>query len=326
MRTETISIIGLGREGASIGLAIKGSNLEVRVIGHDRDSDRARDAMKAGAVDQVERNLGNAASAAEILVLTVPASELELNLKVIGEIVRSETLVLDLSRGKAAGLKWAETYLQQGHYVGASLALSVGALFDGRVGPEAASAGLFHDSVLCLMPSPKANPKAVETAVNLGYVLGAQPYFVDTQEFDSLAQGIETTPGLLAAAMFSAIHKATGWRDMLRFAGLPFAQITQPLAAGPEIAQLALDNQVASLRWLDALLEELSLVRRWIHEGESELLAAALTELDTQREKWLHERAKNDWIEVTTPRYEGPSFTQQMLGGLAPGRDRDKPS
>lgn len=325
MKAETISIIGLGREGASIGLGIKGSALEVQILGHDRDYNRARDALKAGAIDQIRRNLGNAASAADILILTVPASELETALQVIGSVVGSQTLVLDLSGRKAAALRWAEAYMRQGHYVGARLAITAAMLFDSRVGPEAASADLYKDSVFCLMPSPNAEPKAVETAVNLGYVLGAKPYFIDATEFDSLVQGVESTPGLLAAAMFSAVHKSTGWRDLLRFSGLPFAQITQPLNAGPDIAHLALEDKEATLRWLDALLDELKLVRRWIHEGEGELLAATLTELEAQREAWLQQRTQNDWVEVSTPRFEGPSFTEQMLGGLARRGNREEP-
>ena len=35
MRTQTITIIGLDRVGASIGLALKNSSLDATVIGHD---------------------------------------------------------------------------------------------------------------------------------------------------------------------------------------------------------------------------------------------------------------------------------------------------
>jgi prephenate dehydrogenase len=323
MKTQTITIIGLDRVGASVALALQASSLEVTIVGHDRDIALASQAQKAGTIDKAERNLPRAAEAADILVLTVPVIELEETLAAVGDVLQTHTLVLDLAGWKGAGLKWARTYLQQGHYVGASLVLSAAALTDSRTSSEAASADLFKDSVFCVMPSAKAEPKAVETAVNFGHLLGAVPYFVDAMEYDSLVQGLETVPGLIAAAMFSAVRKSTGWRDMLRFAGLPFAQSTQPLGDGSTVAHLAMGNKEATLRWLDVLIEELRQVRRWLLDGEEELLSALLVDLSLQREKWLHERSENNWIEIKAPDVEGPSFTQQMLGGFV-SRGGDK--
>ncbi|MBK7180086.1 MAG: prephenate dehydrogenase/arogenate dehydrogenase family protein [Chloroflexi bacterium] len=227
MKAQNVSIIGLGRLGASIGLAVKKSSATMTVIGHDRNQDVAKIAQSpVGAVDKVEANARNLASRADILVLAVPMSELEPLLSVIGDAIQPHALILDFSSLKQPGLKWAAKYLVQGHYVGASPVLAADWLTDGRVEVEAASADLFKNSIFCLMPSPKADPQAVETAVNFGSLIGAVPYFVDPMEYDSLLQGLEVVPGLLGAAMFRAITQSTGWRDMLRFAGLPFAQTT----------------------------------------------------------------------------------------------------
>jgi prephenate dehydrogenase len=326
MKTQSIAIIGLERVGASIGLALKKSELEVTLIGHDREHSVARQASELGAIDKVHRSLSAAASAADILVLAVPIFDLEHVLTVIGDSVREHTLILDLSGGKALGLRWAEAHLKRGHYVGASLALTAGSLADGRTGPDGARADLFEDTVLCLMPSPKATPKAVETAVSFGHVLGATPFFMDATEYDSLVQGLETVPGLLAAAMFRTVNKATGWRDMLRFAGLPFAQSTQPLTAGVDVAQMAIENKDATLRWLDVLLEELKQMRSWVADEEEEVLTAVLAELAGQREGWLIRRAENNWVEVSAPNFDRRSFTEQMFGGLARRRDRENDS
>jgi prephenate dehydrogenase len=322
MQAQNITIIGMGRIGASVGLALKQRALQVTLIGHDRQRALAQKAKEAlGAVDRVEWNLINAVSAADILVLTVPVSELEDTLRAIGDDLQSHTLVLDLSHMKAAALQWAEQYLEQGHYVGAWPVLAASALADAQAGLETADADLFKNSVFCLMPSAKADPKAVETAVNFGRLLGATPYFMDPMEYDSLVQSVETIPGLMAAALFNAIHKTKGWRDILRFAGLPFAQTTSPLKAGEDIALLALPNKTATLRWLDALLEELQTVRRWLQEGEVEMLTATLEELNRERERWLSERAQNNWVEAKSPPAAGPGIAEQILGRWARGDD-----
>lgn len=316
MKAQTITIIGLDRFGASIGLALKQSSLQLTIVGNDSDGNRTRAAEVAGAIDSSKRNLGSAAAAADILVLAVPFVELEETLRIVGDVVQEHTLVIDLSGLKGPGVAWAKQFMKQGHYVGASLVLSAASLSDGRSDTDLASATLFQNSVMCVMPSVDAEEAAVETAVNFGRLLGASPYFVDIAEYDNLVQGTETLPGLIAAATFGAVHKAGGWRDMLRFAGLPFALTTLPLENGDNTARLALNNKEATLRWLNALIEEMQQVRQWVYEGEEELLAARLESLMLERDRWLRERIKNDWLEAKEPDLGPTGFTGHLFGGL----------
>jgi len=314
METRTITIIGLGRTGASIGLALKQSQLDVTIIGHDADSDAMAQVKELGAVDETQRRLVPAAAGGDIVIIAIPAPEVEGVLQAIGADVQEHALVLDLSNLKGSGESWAERYLERGHFVGASPVLAADALEGVARGIAGARADLFRDSVWCVMPSPTADPKAVETAVNLGRLLGAKPFFLDAAEFDSLVQGVETAPGLLAAAMFRAVTNAAGWRDMLRFAGASFARSTEGLRQGEEVAHLALHDQAATLRWLDALLEELHAVRGWVADGDRERLTALLHDLNDQRERWLFERAENDWEEVPQQDAGPPGLVQRFLG------------
>jgi prephenate dehydrogenase len=321
MKAQTITIVGLDRKTVSIARALKNTTEGLTIVGHDRHRELAQKVKdELGAIDRVEWNLINAAAAADILVLSVALAELENTLLVIGEEVQPHTLVLDLTPSKAQSLRWANKYLKRGHYVGVVPVLSATYLNDGRDEAESATVDMFQNSVFCLMPSPKADPKAVETAVNFGHLLGATPYFVDPMEYDSLAQGIETLPGLMAAALFSALQKSTGWRDMLRFANSSFALSTHPLQQGTDITSLALNDKTATLRWLDAILQELTTIRRMIHEGDREVIDLTLGNLLIQREKWLKERGENNWVEVVGAPVERPSVSEQFLGGWLSGK------
>jgi prephenate dehydrogenase len=323
MKAQTVTVIGMGRLGVSIALAIKATQAGLTVVGHDRVEERTRQAKeKLGAVDKAEWNLINAVSVADILVLAVPVAELESTLSVSGEEVQPHALVLDLSSLKGLGLKWAKKYLRRGHYVGASPVFAAASLADGRDDPLAASADLFKNSVFCLTPSATADPQAVETAVNFGLLLGATPYFVDPLEYDSLIQGVETIPGLLAAALFNTVHQSTGWRDILRFANVPFAMTTQPLSEGVDVVRLAFNDKAATLRWLDALIGEMQAFRRQIAAGESESLSILMEDLWLKREKWLRDRAENNWVEGEMPKVEHRGFAEQMLGGWVAERGK----
>ena len=325
MQTQTITIIGLDRIGASIGLALKNSPLDVTVVGHDPDATKGKIAKETmQAIDQAEWNLVNAARKADILVITAQISDMESIMQLIGSELQSHTLVLDLSNLKRLGLEWAKLHLTQGHYVGAVPVLAAPYLTDGRSDTTTATPDLFKNSAFCLMPSPKADPQAVETAVNFGLLLGALPYFVDPDEYDSLIQGSETLPSLVAVAMFNAMQQATGWRDMLRFASLPFALMTLPLEHDRDIPLLALQDKRATLRWLDAVMEELKAVRRLVYEENDELLTALTEQLSIERQKWLISREKNDWDERKSPPVRPRSMSEHLFGGLARRGDSDE--
>lgn len=314
MKAQTISIIGLGRTGASVGLALKASRLDVTIVGHDKDGDAAKAALNAGAIDGKQWRLVRAATEGDIIILAIPDSEVEGILQAIGQDVPEHALILSLSSLKGPGQRWADRHLQRGHYVGAVAVLAAAALTDGTPGIEGARADLFRDSIFCLMPSPSADPQAVETAVNLGTVLGAKPFFLDADEYDNLVLGVETIPGLLAAALFGAVTTANGWRDMLRFANLPFAQATLPLRDDEALTLRALNDQAATLRWLDEVLTALQDLRRRIAQDDPEQLAAFLQKLSIERERWLHERQENQWEEVVQQNYKPRGMMDHFLG------------
>lgn len=319
MKAQNITLIGLGRMGTALGLAVKG-RLDMGVVGYDADPVLARAALEMGtAVDKIENDLEKAAARADILVITTPISQLEGLLQIVGSLVQPHTLILDFSKLKGPGLKWARQYLKQGHYVGAAPVLAAQWLDDGREANTTAPADLFQNSLLCLMPAPEAQPRAVETAVNFGLAIGAQPYFIDPAEYDNLAQGTETLPGLVAAALFKALQQSTSWRDMLRFAGHSFSLGTLSLGQPEELAFMALNDKAATLRWLEAVVNELNTLRRLLYEDEPQVMTAVLADLSQEREKWLHKRRQNNWDERTMPDLEHPGMFGHMLGGLAPG-------
>lgn len=321
MKAQTVTIIGMGRTGIAIARALRASGTGLTIVGHDRFRELVQTAKdELGVIDKAEWNLVAAAAVADILVLAVPLAELETTLSVIGGEVQPHTLVLDLSVNKSQSQRWAKQHLRQGHYVGVVPVLAAAHLNDGRDGPEAAPADLFLNSIFCLMPSVSADPVAVETAVNFGRLLGATPYFLDPAEYDGLAGGIETLPGLAAAALFSAVQKSTGWRDMLRFANTTFALTTQPLQYGTDITGLALNDKAATLRWLDAYLQELTDLRRLIHSGDQEMIDLTLGNLLIQRERWLRERGENEWAEGIDIQIDRPTVSDQFLGGWLGGK------
>lgn len=321
METNTITIVGMRRTGTSIALALKESALGFSLIGHDSDSDLLREKTVAQAVDRVEADLIKACTPADIIVLAMPMEELQATLNLIGDRIQSHTLVIDLTALKEPGILLAKEHLSNGHYIGARPIFGASTFTDLKTGPDSARADLFQNSVFCVMPSADTDPKAVETAVKFGQLLGAKPYFVDPLEYDLLALGSETMPGLAAVALFRSTTNSTGWRDILRFADLPFAVGTQPMDINTEdLAYLLLNDRAATLRSLDSLMAQFTEIRRYLQEAEPELLAAYLSEMNLARQRWLKERSINDWDEAGMENVEIPSIGEHFLGGFASKR------
>jgi prephenate dehydrogenase len=318
MTTQTITIVGMDRVGVSMALALRASELDLKLIGHDIRHELAQSAQKQyQAIDKAEWNLVNAVRTADLIVLAIPAADQEETLRVIGTELQEQAVVLDMSPLKQRGVKWAKEYMQQGHYVGVQPVLSVAHLADGRSGPEFASADLFQNSLFCLMPGPYVDWAAVETAVNFGKLLGATPYFFDPAEYDNLMQSVETLPGLLAAALFHTVHSRTGWSDIRRFAGWPFALSTLPMQNAAETTHLALNDKLATLTWLNQTVETLQQIQQWIYDEDAEALTKFMKELTEQRQDWLAERAENAWHAENKPEMPPTAgFTEQLLGSL----------
>ena len=316
MKTQTISIIGLDKVGASIGLAVGQANPALQRLGFDGERSRGQQVQARGAVDKALWSLPQVVEPADILILNLPLGEMAGLLAAVAPHVQPHCLLLDLSPLKERGLALAGQYLTRGHYVGIAAVYGAKWLFDGRTDPETAQPDLFQNSLLALTPSPEASPQAVETAVNFGRLLGAQPFFLEAAEYDSLAYALESLPGLLAAALFNALTKSDGWRDRLRLAGPAFAQTTFPLTR-PDLGQLALHDKETTLHWLDNLLAELTAVREQVANGEADIVSAILTEMGREHAAWVAERQANEWDDQ--PPIERVTLGQQLLGGLAPG-------
>ena len=74
MSTFTITIVGTGVIGTSLGLALKQKDESLRLVAHDKDLGNAKAAAKLGAFDKVEWNLINACDQADLIMLAIPLS------------------------------------------------------------------------------------------------------------------------------------------------------------------------------------------------------------------------------------------------------------
>ncbi|MEO1840379.1 MAG: prephenate dehydrogenase/arogenate dehydrogenase family protein, partial [Pseudomonadota bacterium] len=104
------TIIGLGRIGTSIGMAIR-ANSESEVIGYDADNSAQTLAQRMGAVDKVEWNIDKAVADADVVIVATPAGSLYDVFDSVSRFLKPGAVVTDTSSSKRAVMDWAAELL-----------------------------------------------------------------------------------------------------------------------------------------------------------------------------------------------------------------------
>ena len=328
--TVNVSILGMGRVGASLGKALTARD-DLKVTGYDREPETAKAAQRLKYLHKSEWNLINAIGSADLVVVATPLPELREILQAIAPELRAGCVVASLSSVLVQPLAWAAEYLPSGsdkHFVAGHAVLNPAFLHSGEMGLEAADANLFKDGLWALAPAPGCAGEALKLVADLVRVVEATPYFVDPHEHDGLAAATEALPALLAWMLFQAAAASPGWNETRKVADRSFATATVALAEA-EFAALRY-NRGNVLRYLDALLAELNSVRQWLAQDDDEgrLFQQTLDEVVERRATWLAQRRKGEWEAaengpVDMPR-PGEMVGRMFVGGLMNRRPKEK--
>ncbi len=324
MSKPRIAIVGLGLIGGSIGLALRQAEVDLEIVGHDRERAAANQARKIGAVDKTDWNLVSTCEDADLIVIAIPVGGIKDTLAAIGPYLKPGCLITDTASIKSPVVEWAEEILpQEVNFVGGDpIVAGVGT----AEGIDAASADLFAGVAYCLTPAVSAAPDAVRAASDFVHLLGAQPYFLDAQEHDGLMAGVEHLPFVLSAALLGVTTSSPSWREMRRLAGGAFENATRFVSADPSTYRDAcLVNSENIVRWIDACSERLGELKQTIQVGDAEELTQLFEEAIVARQRWLRAREEGDWERPSVP--EAPSmkdFMGQLFGLGRSRRPRDQ--
>lgn len=329
--TVQITIIGLGQIGSSIGLALKARNVNVHLMGHDKDPQVAKEAQKAGAVDEVKTNLPASVRNAKIVILALPFEAIRETLELIAPVLQQGLLVLDTAPAKGTVAAWARELLPEGRfYIGLTPAINPEYLHGTEFGVKAARADLFEKALMAVT-APQGTPGNVfNLATELVTLLGSLPLFMDMAEADGIFMAMHTLPQLAAAALLDATVDKPGWQEARKLAGRPFATVTAGIAYHDDVASLresAIENRESVVRLLNAYITSLIHLRDDIEANDRDAVAARLGDSLQGRVRWFDERTTAEWLNREGQQIDAPSFgdrVNQMLFGSLMERPKPK--
>jgi len=316
-----ITIIGLGQVGASIGLALAGQK-NIKRVGHDKVYEISRQAHKAGAVDEIKINLPASVAHANVVILSLPLSEIRETLEHIAPDLQEGTVVIDTAPAKSTVAAWCNELIPQGcYYVGLSPAAGAGYLHGIDLGVQSARADLFTRG-LFLINAPHGTPgEAVKLATDLVALLGAQVMISDSVEVDGLLAATHILPQLASAALLDSTVDQPGWVEARKVAARPYAAATATLAYHDEarsLGEAALGNRENVLRMIDAYMASLQKLRDGIDKSDHKSVVEFLEDAVQARDRWLSERTRADWQQVESAESQsfGDKLSHMFLGSI----------
>ena len=327
-----ITIVGLGQIGSSIGLALKAHGVSVHRVGHDKDSQAAKEAQKIGAVDDVKYNLPASIREAKIVILALPLSAVRETLEIIAPDLQEGALILDTAPAKSTVAAWTKELLPPGRfYVGLTPAINPEYLHGTEFGVKAARADLFEHGLM-VVNAPYGTPANVfNLAMELVHLMGAMPLLMDTLEADGIFSAMHVLPQLAAAALLDATVDKPGWQEARKLAGRPYASVTAGVAYHDDVDSLgetALENRENIVRLLNSYISALIRLRDEIDASDRSAVTARLEEALQGRIRWFDERIAAEWLKGEAQQIDAPSFgdrvNQMLFGSMVADRTKRK--
>jgi len=327
-----ITIVGLGQIGSSIGLALKAHGVSVHRVGHDKDSQAAKESQKIGAVDDVKYNLPASIREAKIIILALPLSAIRETLEVIAPDLQEGALILDTAPAKSTVAAWAKELLPAGRfYIGLTPAINPEYLHGTEFGVKAARADLFEHGLM-VVNAPYGTPANVfNLAMELVNLMGAMPLLMDTLEADGIFSAMHVLPQLAAAALLETTVDKPGWQEARKLAGRPYASVTAGVAYHDDVDSLgetALENRENIVRLLNSYISALIRLRDDIDASDRGAVNARLEEALQGRIRWFDERIAAEWLKGEAQPIDAPSFgdraNQMLFGSLVTDRSKRK--
>lgn len=209
---RTVSVVGTGLIGASIGIGLSVAGWEV--CGWDPNSDHLAQAASVGALSKQAKSLEEAVDGADLVILASPPRA---TISILSEL-RTDALVTDV-----AGIKQPVVAAASGlpRFVG-------GHPMAGREvsGPLGASGGLFRGATW-VITTDGASPSDIRTVSGVARRLEALPVEMTAPHHDRVVALVSHLPMVLAASLVNRLSRegaaaealvAGGFRDLTRIA------------------------------------------------------------------------------------------------------------
>ena len=251
MNYGTVTVVGVGLIGASLGLALKQAGVVTKVLGVGRSKENLDQALKMGAIDAVV-DLTEAAQQSDVIVLCVPVSQMRAAFQVIEPHLESRTMMTDAGSTKSDVILAAKEVLGKKacQFVPAH-PIAGGA----QHGASAAKADLFQGKQTILCPLQENSPQDTDLIEGFWHSVGSVVKKISCVQHDAIYAAVSHLPHILSYALMASVVNSEDADQKLSHVGAGFKDFTRIAASSPEMwRDICLGNRTAVLKELDQYL------------------------------------------------------------------------
>ena len=261
----TVTIVGVGLIGASLGLALKHAGVVNAVLGVGRGQANLDQALKMGAIDGVV-DLVEAAQKSDVIVLCVPVAQMRAAFEVMEPHLEAKTLMTDAGSTKGDVILAAKEVLGKKacQFVPAH-PIAGGA----QHGAAAAQVDLFQGKQTIICPLQENSPQDTAIITSFWESVGSVVKKIGSVQHDAIYAAVSHLPHLLSYALMASVVNSEDGEQKLGHIGAGFKDFTRIAASSPEMwRDICIGNRTAILKELDQYLLIVNHMRKLIAEND----------------------------------------------------------
>lgn len=279
-RWNTVTIVGVGLIGGSIGLALRRRGLAENVVGVSRRAVSLDAAHRVGALTQSTQDLKTGVAGAELAIVCTPVAQIVEYVGKVARLATSRTLITDVGSTKEWIVNQVEELLHSGPPSAARYVGSHPIAGSEQSGVSHADAELFQGRVVVVTPTPRTAEDDVAAIAEFWAALGADVRRLSPHEHDAILAATSHVPHVVAAALARSVAEG-GWP----FSAGGLRDTTRIASSDPELwAQILLTNRDHVLQALEGYHESLTELREALARKDHARLHQVLTQAKRKRD------------------------------------------
>lgn len=273
---DTITIIGVGLIGGSIGLAIRNKKLASRVIGVGRNQSSITEAKQRGAIDVATLDIKRGVGKSDLVIIATPVNKV---IEIAREVVKHlppGAILTDVASTKTDIVTkiegFAPSYI---HYVGTHPMAG-----SEKKGIKFASPSMFNNTNCIITVSIDTHKKALSKIKKFWERLGSKVLVMSPDLHDKVVATVSHIPHLVATCL------VRNGEDFLSSAGGSFKDVTRVALSNPEMwSYIFVQNKKNILKNIDKIIWDLKQLSNLIVNDNEQELRNILEEVRSKREK-----------------------------------------